>query len=551
MFAIEVVFLTGRYVATAHNTRTAGEWPPHPARLFSAMVATHHASDNVDPVSRLEERRALEWLECLGAPAVSAGDATQRDVVTMFVPVNDVALTDVDREALQHDEAESALAAAVASGDVRTAKSAGAALEKSKATLARAVRRATEVPAKPPSPHYGQRVLPEYRTRQPRTMPSMTPADPRVAYLWPDAEASAEKRTALDGLLARLVRLGHSSSLVAARVADDTGSPTWHPAPDGELALRVVEQGQLESLERAFERHGEFEPRVLPARAQLYARVEDSLAQTAPSSVFSDDWLVLRRVEGPELSMTGVAGVARAVRRTLMSFADEPIAEVLSGHTADGLPTTLPHLAIVPLPFVGHPHASGSILGVALVLPRAATDADRRSVYLAVRRWEDAHRREDEDAPIVPLNLGASGVLRLERVDGSGLQASLRSQTWSRPARTWHSVTPMALDRHPGDLGSRDPDVVTAAVAAAYNAVAVACRRVGLPEPIHVEVLPAAPWAGAAKARQYPRFPEAAERTRRVLTHIRIEFGEPVSGPVLLGAGRFAGLGLFRPESVR
>ena len=40
MLAIEVTFLTGRYVATAYNTRTESEWPPHPARLFSALAAT-------------------------------------------------------------------------------------------------------------------------------------------------------------------------------------------------------------------------------------------------------------------------------------------------------------------------------------------------------------------------------------------------------------------------------------------------------------------------------------------------------------------------------
>ncbi len=32
----------------------------------------------------------------------------------------------------------------------------------------------------------------------------------------------------------------------------------------------------------------------------------------------------------------------------------------------------------------------------------------------------------------------------------------------------------------------------------------------------------------------------------RWLTHAVIDFGEPVTGPVLLGAGRFNGLGLFR-----
>jgi CRISPR-associated protein Csb2 len=33
----------------------------------------------------------------------------------------------------------------------------------------------------------------------------------------------------------------------------------------------------------------------------------------------------------------------------------------------------------------------------------------------------------------------------------------------------------------------------------------------------------------------------------RFLTHAVIRFSEPVEGPVILGAGRFVGLGLCRP----
>ena len=97
MLAIEVSFLTGRYVATAYNTRTEGEWPPHPARLFSALVATHFA-DGSSAAESTGERDALEWLEGQGAPDIAASQASRRDVATVFVPVNDVASTDVDRE---------------------------------------------------------------------------------------------------------------------------------------------------------------------------------------------------------------------------------------------------------------------------------------------------------------------------------------------------------------------------------------------------------------------------------------------------------------------
>ena len=109
MLAIEVTFLTGRYVATAYNRRTESEWPPHPARLFSALAATHFATDSEMP-HRANERAILEWLERQEPPAILASGATAREVVTVFVPVNDVGLTNVDDEARERDAAHAALA---------------------------------------------------------------------------------------------------------------------------------------------------------------------------------------------------------------------------------------------------------------------------------------------------------------------------------------------------------------------------------------------------------------------------------------------------------
>jgi len=329
------------------------------------------------------------------------------------------------------------------------------------------------------------------------------------------------------------------------------GPLTWQPAIDGEVTLRVVESGQLAALERAFERHREIEPRVMPAVPQPYTRARTAAAEPAAISTFSGDWIVFRRVGGPSFPMAATAGIARAVRKTLMSYADEPIPETLSGHTADQRPSQRPHLAIAPLPFVGHEHASGALLGVALVLPRATSTGDRRAVYNAVARWEEKYRQGDEDTPVVQLNLGAAGELHLERVEWGSVQVSLRPQVWSGPADVWYSVTPVALDRNPGDLRSRDPRKVAEATDEAREIICLACERIDLPRPTYVEILPAAPWAGAERARSYPPYPGDRSRAQRVLTHVRIEFEQHVKGPILLGAGRYVGLGLFRPEASR
>jgi CRISPR-associated protein Csb2 len=202
----------------------------------------------------------------------------------------------------------------------------------------------------------------------------------------------------------------------------------------------------------------------------------------------------------------------------------------------------------VPLPFVGHSRASGAILGLALVLPRAASAEERRAVFAAVDAWEQEARLEDEELPRLALTMGRSGVLELERVEWAAVQTSLRPGTWCQGARIWHTATPVALDQNPGDLRSRDPNKLASAVAEATESLRRACIRIGLPEPASVEILPAPALAGAAKAKHYPPYPEQSGRTRRVLTHARLEFAEPVRGPLLLGAGRYHGLGLFRPE---
>jgi CRISPR-associated protein Csb2 len=545
MLAIEMTLLTGRYVATAYNNRRESEWPPHPARVFSAMVATHFSAGDVH--ERDDERAVLEWLECQGSPEIVASEAVPRDVTTVFVPVNDVALTDVDEEAQRVSDARAKLAEAEAIGGKTRAKCATD-LKKVEGALTKAIAAAVGIPARPMNPRYGQRVLPEYRGRQPRTFPSVTPSDPRVTFVWAEAAPSDVQRCALQKLLRRVVRVGHSSSLVAMRLTDDPGQPTWRPDQHGESVLRVVQPGQLMALERAFEQHRELEPRVMPSLPQPYTREQTHAAVPSPASVFSDQWLVFRRIEGPVLPMTASAGVARALRRALMSFASEPIPEVLSGHVPGGGPTERPHVAVVPLPFVAHPRATGAILGIAVVLPRVMDVDARRAVFAAVDRWEQSCRQEDEDTPIVQLNLGRAGELRLERVEWGSVPATLRAETWCGPANVWLSATPVALDRNPGDLWSRDLARQAAALQEAAVSIGQACERVHLPRPVRVEILPAAPIAGAAKARHYPSYPAEPGRIRRVLTHVRVEFDQPVTGPVLLGAGRHVGLGLFRPE---
>jgi CRISPR-associated protein Csb2 len=202
---------------------------------------------------------------------------------------------------------------------------------------------------------------------------------------------------------------------------------------------------------------------------------------------------------------------------------------------------------VVPLPFVASQHADGSLLGVALILPREASDESRRSLLRALARWESAQRRQDEEVPVLPILLGRAGSMLVTRVEDLPRQQSLRSATWCEASRRWASASPIALDRNPGDLWARDQQKAGGAVAEATAGIRLACQHIGLPAPVDVTILPSPALVGAAKSRQFAPFPEGAGRVQRVLTHAAVEFAEPVTGPVLLGAGRYLGLGLMRP----
>lgn len=560
MLALTIELLSGRYVATAYNDRSRTEWPPEPARLFSALVATW--ADGEPRSSEGEaELAALEWLEQQPPPEILASPiehAGARDVVPVFVPVNDVGVVAApDRGKL--NAAEATLAAAV---EPAVRAKAAKELQKLQQKWAAETVKAIAAPAKLGSGAAATKLLPDRRTKQPRTFPCATPAHPVFGYVWPELEVPPQVREPLERLITRLVRVGHSSSHVRGAVATavevaELAMRVSSYLPDdtsGDLVIRWVGAGQTQRLCRAFDQHRETAPRVMPARFVRYRNsATRPRSDAVPRSVFGDDFVVLARVDGPRLPITSVAGIARQLRRALMAFADQPVHEIISGHRPDGAASEVPHMAVVPLPVVTGPHADGALIGIALVLPRALDDTARTAVMKAIGRFEAKHRTEDaEDASPIPLFLGNAGTLVLRRdVWGQERRATLRPTTWIGPARRWASATPLALDRNPGDLHDTDPERRRVAFREATAVVIEAVRRIGLPAPAEIDVLRSCVLPGTAKPLRYPRFPVDPRRPQRVLVHARLVFEEPVEGPILLGAGRYQGLGLFLPVDDR
>lgn len=540
-FAIEVNLLTGRYTATYHNDRQSGEWPPHPARLFSAMVAAW-ADYGSDP----KEREALEWLESQGAPGIAASGAVHRKVVSQFVPVNDayiVSPTFQERKAKSiaklEDQMEDALVRS--SGEVTKAVSRlQDRLAKAQNVEAQVSRRGNT------NPKSAIRMLPDHRDKQERTFPSVIPDDARVTYIWDGGTPETVGET-LDRLLGRVTRLGHSSSFVSCRVTTEPPVPTYKPSGSGK-SIRTVRRGQLKELKRRYAYHYGVKPRSLPYTDVLYSTHIDTEPPSAAEPNTAGEWVVFEFAHNSRFfPSTRAVDLATAMRAAILHYAEDPIHEEISGHRIDGMPVSVPHVAFLPLPYVGSDYADGRILGIAVSVPKLMSDAARRSLFRAIHAWESAVPRHPYP---LKLTLGREGVVHMSRLRGPADLVSLRTGVWCRPSRRWASATPIALPRHPGRLVGGTALAQSKAWESAKAAAAAACTHVGLPEPASVEVALRPYIVGARPARHFPSFSQKdrdAQPLRRQLVHASLAFDEPIAGALVLGAGRFMGLGLMRP----
>ena len=544
-FGIEVNFLTGRYVATAYNNRREGEWPPHPARLFSAMVDAWADQDEREP----QESRFLEWLEEQGPPAIAASGAEHRRVVSHFVPVNDAtvvgtALQEKRYRQIRQLESELDQAMALSGEQSRKTQSIRTRLMKSRNVESQVTKAGTT------NPGTALAMFPDQRMRQERFFPSVSPVIPRVTYLW-DAVLSGEMRKALDDLLARVTRLGHSSSLVACRLVDSLPEATLIPGSANGTNLRTVQPGQFRELERLFERHGGTGPRSLPFTVTSYSAGDEAPNESGPlhRPNTAGEWLVFELEHGSRwLPVTRAPELASAMRDAVIRNADLPTPAEVSGIGPDGAPVDTPHLAFLSLPFVGSQHADGRVMGVALSIPDGVSEAGRQGIYRAVGAWE----RLSQDRRLT-LRLTAGDVeVHLRRLLATAEVQTLQPQVWSREALRWISVTPIALPRHPGRLTGGTAVARTKAWQSAEEAVVASCEHVGLPAPVSIHLSLSPLIRGARHVRDCPPFQrkgKQGEVVRRQLVHAALTFDETIHGPLMLGSGRFAGLGLMRPIS--
>ncbi|WP_298331067.1 type I-U CRISPR-associated protein Csb2 [Asticcacaulis sp.] len=382
-----------------------------------------------------------------------------------------------------------------------------------------------------------RKVMPAFRARQPRRFPAARPHDPILHLYWPGASPDTATLRALQGVARDTAYIGHSASLTrchfryapAVDVPENAGWPRRRVYPGRFTELRQCFDNKQRPL-RGFEVSP---PPAMPA--------------PLPASPFDERWLILDHVNGTMPDICAAALVAKAIRDTLMSGYNQiglgdRVPAIVSGHQPDGAPLAGPHIAIVPLSFTGYLHADGHVLGYAIIPPRGSNlvaDGDFRRALRKVTLWDEGKGRHLLRLRRFSLDFALAG-------EADGLRRSLDPQEYTRPSRTFATVTPIVLDRHLKQKGEeRQKEIIDQIVAA--------CRHVGLPAPDlvvpdrHSAVEGAcsvpAPWVPATA----PRWHLPGALAHRQLTHAVLRFPEKVTWPVILGAGRFAGLGLCRP----
>jgi CRISPR-associated protein Csb2 len=504
-----------------HDGRYHGrpEWPPSPARLFQALVAGVASGKTLSA----EDRVALAWLEQREPPVIAAPAKRDGGGFINYVPNND--LDSVGRD--PHRVAE-----------IRAGK---------------------------------------------LIKPLLFDARIGLLYAWTfdDGEEHAQR---LCGVAERLYQLGRGVDMAWARGeisdADQVetrfaahGGGIFRPgAGDGGVVLPSPLKGSLASLERRFVEIGSRFRTVRSGRQaqQIYSQaskprfapvVYGGLPQRLPFDLreLTDKedfgaWPLVRAVELVE-HIRDLAATALKNRRP---DAAATVDRVFVGRDAKEADKAA-RIRIVPLPSIGSVHVVPAIRRVLIEVPPNCpfSGADIQDAFSGLLVSEQVDSETGEVIETRLLSAEDRDMLRNYGVD-------VRNGH-----RVWRSVTPVVL---PETAARRriDPQRLRRELAAtreaggtplkeaksgaerlseerrAVAAVAQALRHAGVtahPEAIRVQREPLS--GRGARAEEFaPGMRFAKER----LWHIEITFAEQLRGPLVIGDGRYLGLGLMAPE---
>ncbi|MGH9224436.1 MAG: type I-G CRISPR-associated protein Csb2 [Acidimicrobiales bacterium] len=334
MLAIAVEFLHGTVRATAAadtsitGAGNAGEWPPSPARLFSALVA----ADGTRGCQRVTDGREMALLEGADPPRIFA------------------------------DGLEAVLRSDLRERFVVLDKAVEGAVQQYAGRTSEAVRPGTR----------------------------LAPCSPKVIYLWDHLEVDSRAHAALKRRAARIGYLGCSDSPVRVRVltSPPASSPsTWVPSDDGLVVLPVPYRGLLDALDDAYDRSLGGEPVRRASVPNRYVRYRPPGTPDPQPPRPTVVWLRFEKA----VSGRRLRAVTETLRAAVLDRYGEheptEVPSALHGHGFEG--KGFHHAYFLGLPDVGHPHARGRLHGGAIVLPPGTPAPVVEGVRAAV--WRISH----------------------------------------------------------------------------------------------------------------------------------------------------------------
>lgn len=512
-FSIEARFLTGRY--HGRDTDTRSEWPPTPLRLFQAITAGA-LSGRWAVEDRDASERALLWLESLGAPEVLLTPPAHR-----LKPY---------RIAVPNNQAD------------------------------------RHVPALRMGAHLDRRLAgdKELKVVQPRIV-GRAP----LIYAWRIEDADRGAAEAARAVVRRLVVLGTG---LDHAVADVRIGPE-RPVADGTVFCQPGVspcQGTLDSLMKRHHANlkrlatGSLRENLPPVRDRrpppaadmtmhlLFAIRTPADEKDAPLPVDPKHTTIL--AQAIRVKLAGLLTDAMRHRpHAAPHTSPEEIERLVIGRGADAADTAM-RLWIAPLPSIGHGHSDGLLRRVLVSVPgKFPLPAE------SVRRALTGSEVEFGTPPSFLR-------VRLVPIEADDKRERRMSSHYLGRARIWRSVSPVVLPGHrPPPRTMRDR---TAPPRSEESQMRADARRrkdeAALFEKslrhAHLENVAAFRLRREPFAPHQPRadanwlLPANGETQRAWLSgrprvHAEIVFDQPQAGPILIGDGRFLGLGLFHAVS--
>ena len=490
---VSIRFHDGRY----HG---AGEWPPAPARVFQALVAgAARGAKLLD-----EDKAALEWLQKLDAPVIAAPVVRQGQSFNNFVPNNDLDAVGGDLRRI---------------GKIRTPKN---------------------------------------------IHPYIFDPDTPLIFFWTFSGGTSfeDRARTICTITDRLYQLGRGVDMAWAWAelldADEVetrlarhGGNLYRPSTEteGKVMLLCPEQGSLASLERRFNASGSRFTRVRQGKKykQLFSQPPKprfaKVAYATPSKRFLFELRAAIHDESYAtwpLTKTAALVVGlrdKAAGRLKDSLPEEAgkIDRVLIGRGATEADKAV-RPRILPLPSIGHFHADGAIRRMLVEIP---PNCPLRFDDLA---WAFSGLSEiDSETGEILWSLVRSnedGMLKHYGIDANG----------RRRFHVWRTATPIVLPFTPErreTTGSKRVAEQTRAARAVIRALRHAGIRTSVAD-IRVQREPF-----DRLSRRAETYAANTRFAKESLWHVTVTFTEPVSGPLVLGNGRYLGLGLMHPiESI-